>query len=72
MQFQVTDITFDFDDDSIYDKSQSIFTEKYFQDIMEETLGSIWEADDGDDLIDEISTAMGWCIKSIDYRAILV
>ena len=27
----------------------------------------VWEADDDDDLIDEITTGTGWCIKSIDY-----
>ena len=27
----------------------------------------VWEADDEDDLIEEITTASGWCIKSIDY-----
>ena len=27
----------------------------------------IWEADDEDDLIEEVTTACGWCIKSIDY-----
>jgi hypothetical protein len=27
----------------------------------------IWEADDEDALIEEVTTACGWCIKSIDY-----
>ena len=27
----------------------------------------IWEADNEDDLIEEITSASGWCIKSIDY-----
>ena len=27
----------------------------------------VWEADDEDDLIDEITTGTGWCIKSIDF-----
>ena len=35
-------------------------------DIIENNSG-MWEADDEDDLIDEISTASGWCIRSIDY-----
>ena len=30
------------------------------------TLG-VWEADSEDDLIEEITTSSGWCIKSIDY-----
>ena len=27
-----------------------------------------WEADDEDDLIEEVTTATGWCIKNIDYE----
>ena len=27
----------------------------------------VWEADDEDDLIEEITASTGWCIKSIDY-----
>ena len=34
--------------------------------IVKNSLG-VWEADDEDDLIEEITTAAGWCIKSIDY-----
>ena len=34
--------------------------------IVKNNLG-VWEADDDDDLIDEITTSTGWCIKSIDY-----
>ena len=64
MQFQVTKIEFDFAGDNL-------FTENDRLDLIEETIGSIWEVDDEDDLIDEISTASGWCIKSIDYRHVL-
>ena len=35
--------------------------------IVNDNLG-VWEADDEDDLIEEITTASGWCIKSIDYE----
>jgi len=41
------------------------------QEIVDETIGTIWEADDEDDLIEEITTATGWCIKSIDYVHVL-
>ena len=58
MQFQVRDIDFDFDGEDLI-KEDMI-------DIIENNLG-MWEADDEDDLIDEISTASGWCIRSIDY-----
>jgi len=62
MQFQVNDIEFDFDDENLI-KEDMI-------DIIENNLG-MWEADDEDDLVEEITSASGWCIKSIDYRIIL-
>ena len=41
--------------------------DKWEQDqIVKNNIG-VWEADDEDDLIEEITTAIGWCIKSIDY-----
>ena len=36
------------------------------REVVEENLG-VWEADSEDDLIEEITAAAGWCIKSIDY-----
>ena len=35
--------------------------------LEDQTVG-VWDADDEDDLIEEITTASGWCIKSIDYE----
>ena len=64
MKFQVTKIEFDFAGDNL-------FTENERLDLIEETIGSIWDVDDEDDLIDEITTASGWCINSIDYRHVL-
>jgi hypothetical protein len=44
----------------------------YDQDITTaEVIGTIWDADDEDDLVEEVTTATGWCIKSIDYRHVL-
>ena len=63
MQFQVTQIEFDFDD--------AFEVENYDQDIIDEVLATTWEASDEDDLIEEITSASGWCVKSIDYRHIL-
>ena len=68
MKFQVTQIEFDFTDDSGEDLELSVQEEL---EITEETIGQIWDADDGDDLVEEITCATGWCIKSIDYRIIL-
>lgn len=67
MQFQITEIEFDFDDEFDVDP----LTDEEINEIYDDHIGMIVEAKDEDDLIDEISTASGWCIKSIDYRHIL-
>ena len=66
MKFNVTEVEFDFDD--WYDRnweSKLTFDEEI--EIRDLALG-VWEADDDDDLIEEVTTAAGWCIKSIDYE----
>ena len=35
-------------------------------DITNETIG-VWEAEDEDDLLEEICACSGWAIKNIDY-----
>ena len=62
MKFLVKEIKFDFDEGDIDDP---ITFEEQVQ-IIHDNLG-VWEADDEDDLVDEITTASGWCIKSINY-----
>ena len=64
MKFLVTDIEFDFNTD-MPDYYSVSFDDQQL--IVNDNLG-IWEADDEDDLIEEITTASGWCIKSIDYE----
>ena len=61
MKFNVTDIEFDFDDDYA-EESKLTFDEEIA--IRDLALG-VWEADNDDDLLDEITTATGWCIKKI-------
>ena len=63
MKFLVKDIEFDFNDDlpdyyGVSPDDQIL--------IVNDNLG-VWEADDEDDLIEEITCNSGWCIKSIDY-----
>ena len=67
MQFQVTEIEFDFTDDL---DEEALDVESQ-DEIYDEVIGQIWETDDEDDLVEEITCATGWCIKSIDYRIIL-
>ena len=64
MKYNVTEVEFDFDDDYT-NESKLTFDEEI--EIRDLALG-VWEADDEDDLIEEITTASGWCIKSIDYE----
>jgi len=66
MKFQVTEIEFDFEMED--DEYHSV---DYQRALRYDTIGQIWDADDGDDLVEEITCATGWCIKSIDYRHIL-
>ena len=65
MQFQVTQIEFDFDD------AQEYIPEEDKQEVYNDVIGAVWEACDEDDLIEEITCATGWCINSIDYRHVL-
>ena len=64
MKFNVREVEFDFDDDYV-EESKLTFDEEI--EIRDLALG-VWEADDEDDLIEEVTTASGWCIKSIDYE----
>ena len=64
MKYNVTEVEFDFDDDYA-EESKLTFDEEI--EIRDLALG-VWEADDEDDLIEEVTTACGWCIKSIDYN----
>ena len=72
MKYLITEIEFDFTDDiGDGDTMDDFLTDDYKRDVVDETMSTTWEADDEEDLIDEISTASGWCIKSIDYRHVL-
>ena len=62
MKFNVTEVEFDFTDATDEQISQE---EK--DSITQSNLG-VWDADDEDDLIEEVTTASGWCIKSINYN----
>ena len=73
MNYYVNDIEFDFDDDEANTICNSnldtffIASEVDRKEVTERHLG-VWEdIEDEDDLIEEITAAAGWCIKSIDY-----
>ena len=66
MKFNVTEVEFDFDEFGDGNPEwQLTFDEEIA--VRDLALG-VWEADDEDDLIEEVTTASGWCIKSIDYE----
>ena len=69
MQFQITEIEFDCSlDDDDWTEQDQLETEEF---LPSRYIGQVWEADNEEDLIEEISCASGWCIRSIDYRHIL-
>ena len=61
MQFLVDHIEFDFDEELTRDEKI---------DVLDDNIG-VWDADNEDDLIEEITTSSGWCIKSINYHHLL-
>ena len=65
MQYQITYIEFDFGDD-LYP-----MTEQECEDFYDDYVGTFWEAEDDDDLVEEITCAAGYCVKTIDYRIAL-
>jgi len=71
MQFQVTQIEFDFEEDNDILRGTDEEWKEYQEMVIDDTVGQIWEAIDEDDLVEEITTATGWCIKSLDYRHVL-
>ena len=64
MKYNVTEVEFDFDDDYA-EESKLTFDEEI--EVRDLALG-VWDADDEDDLIEEVTAAAGWCVKSIDYE----
>tara|TARA_Y100000289_G_scaffold15872_1_gene15011 strand:- start:231 stop:422 length:192 start_codon:yes stop_codon:yes gene_type:complete len=61
MNFYVSDISFDFSD-SRYELSQD---EKI--DIIDDSLG-LWRANSDEELINEITDSVGYCVNSIQYE----
>ena len=68
-KFNVTDIEFDFDDGNDDESYTLTFDEEIA--LRDSALG-VWEADNEDDLIEEITAAAGWCIKSVMIVTIII
>ena len=66
MKYNVTDIEFDFDDGNLNEEEYKLTFDEEIE-IRDLALG-VWDADDEDDLIEEITASAGWCIRNIDYE----
>lgn len=66
MKFQVTDIEFDLTEDC----GEDIDTEMLQGQLHKSYTKTSWDADDNEDLLDQISYKSGWCINSIQYEEI--
>ena len=67
MKFLVKSCEFDLKDDYDLSKDDRLNLDELQIELEDQTVG-VWEADDEDDLIEEITSSSGWCIKSIDYE----
>ena len=65
MKYNVTEVEFDFDDGIKLDDEKLTFDEE--REIHDLALG-VWEANDEDDLLDEITAATGWLVQNIHYE----
>ena len=65
MQYRITEIELDFED------CLGVLSPTEQQDAINEVMSTTWEAVDGDDLVEEITSATGWCVNSIDYCYVL-
>ena len=67
MKFLVKSCEFDLQDDYDLSKDDRLNLDELQIELEDQTVG-VWEADDEDELIEEITSSSGWCIKSIDYE----
>ena len=65
MHYRITQINIDFEDDN-FELSPTEQSE-----IIDDVMSATWEASDGDDLVEEITSAIGFCVNSIDYCYVL-
>ena len=67
MKYLVKSCEFDLQDDYDTSKDDRLNFDELQVELEDQTEG-VWEADNEDDLIEEITTASGWCIKNIDFE----
>ena len=64
MKYNVTDIEFDFDDGNDGESYALTFDEEI---AIRDSARGVWEADNEDDMIDEITAATGYLINNIYF-----
>ena len=62
MMYQVTKVEFDFVDD------EGELPIDIQNEILDDVYNIVWDADDDEDLVEELTCATGFCIKSIDFK----
>lgn len=68
MKYKITQIEFDFDDD--YDEEGEI-SDELKEEIYDDVMFRIWEVEEEEELVGEITDYSGWCVKSIDYQEVI-
>ena len=66
MKFKVTDIEFDLTDAEDCGEDAEMLQGQ----LQKAYTKTSWDADDYDDMLDQISNKSGWCINSIQYEEI--
>lgn len=67
MPYRITAIEFDFEEDNEILRGTDKEWQEYQDMVIDDVMGTSWVASDDDDLIEEITSYTGWCIKSIEY-----
>ena len=70
MKYKVTQIEMDFHSDEAYCPEYDLDVESQ-DELYDEVMSTVWDADNEKDLIEEITCAYGWCVKNIDYVIVL-
>ena len=63
LTYQILSIDFDFDGSELSPFERDS--------LSSDIIGSLWEASDEEDLVEELTCVTGWCVKSLDYRIAL-
>ena len=65
MMYQVTKVEFDFVDD------EGELPIDIQNEILDDVYNIVWDADDDEDLVEELTCATAFCVNSIDFKHIL-